>query len=257
HIFPCGTVITSSGVVPDPLVIASGIITEIFAQDVTVSGYLTVASGITVSGVSVITEIPDPLTLNEIHAVNSLTISGVPVSTGTGGGASTLQDAYDGGDGTITTVSGKPVTISGELAVTESLTISGSPVSTGTGGAGTLQEAYDGGDGTIVATEDKPVSITERLTVSGEICVDGYVEAKDRVTAGITCADGLELPYVYAQQDVEQTTIAGPYVSADCETPVLTSGHPYLLMYCSSVGSEDTNTQTWVDIVHGADILSE
>ncbi len=45
----------------------------------------------------------------------SLTISGAPVATGTG--ATTLQDAYDGGDGTIASTSAKPVQ-TGDLTVT-------------------------------------------------------------------------------------------------------------------------------------------
>lgn len=48
----------------------------------------------------------------------SLTISGVPVSTGTaGGGSATLQEAYDTGDGTIASTDGKPVQV-GNLTAT-------------------------------------------------------------------------------------------------------------------------------------------
>jgi hypothetical protein len=45
---------------------------------------------------------------------NSLTVSGVPVSTGGGGSASSLQDAYDNDDGTITTTAGKPFHVIGD-----------------------------------------------------------------------------------------------------------------------------------------------
>jgi len=58
---------------------------------------------------------PDFATLTAVTGTftESLTISGVPVSTGTGGGASTLQEAYDGGDGTISITGGKPLELTG------------------------------------------------------------------------------------------------------------------------------------------------
>ncbi len=56
---------------------------------------------------------------------DSLTISGVAVATGTGGGASTLQEAYDSGDGIISSTVGKPLELSGTgelLAITGTFT---------------------------------------------------------------------------------------------------------------------------------------
>ncbi len=65
---------------------------------------------------------------------DSLTVSGVPVNIGeSGGGASTLQDAYDGGDGTITTTGGKPFELdgTGELVAVTGTFTEGLTVGTG------------------------------------------------------------------------------------------------------------------------------
>ncbi len=122
------------------------------------------------------------------------TVSLITTTTGVvTGGTSTLQEAYDNGDGTISTTGGKPfeLTGTGELtAVTgtfttgltigqastilldgfvttvsgifsESLTVSGVPVQIGAGGSSsTLQDAYDNGDGTISIAVGKPFALT-------------------------------------------------------------------------------------------------
>lgn len=92
--------------------------------DAGVSGTLTVgelatASGtfpdaLTVSGIPV--HAGDPLNIGSINAYQSMTVSGQPVSTGTGGGgsANTLQDAYDNGDGTIVVTAGTPLHVIGD-----------------------------------------------------------------------------------------------------------------------------------------------
>jgi hypothetical protein len=58
--------------------------------------------------------VPNHITIASGTFGDSLTISGVPVSLGGGGSASTLQEAYDNGDGIITTTAGKPLHISGD-----------------------------------------------------------------------------------------------------------------------------------------------
>jgi hypothetical protein len=80
-------------------------------------------------------EVVDPVASNPADLIatsgtfsQSLTVSGEPVVIG--GGASTLQDAYDNGDGTITTTAEKPFDAD-HGAFSESLTVSGEPVSTG------------------------------------------------------------------------------------------------------------------------------
>jgi hypothetical protein len=72
-----------------------------------------------------------------IEVIEPVTVTGI--GTGGGGGASTLQEAYDGGDGTISTTGGKPFELTGTGELTAetvgaatSITVSGQPVATGT-----------------------------------------------------------------------------------------------------------------------------
>lgn len=94
---------------------------------------------LTVSGQA--SSVPDPLTIGAVHVTNSLTISGVPVATGTN-----IPDPLNIGTVnafTSLTISGVPVSTGtvtipdpltlGTINATNSLTISGVPVSTGTG----------------------------------------------------------------------------------------------------------------------------
>ncbi len=117
--------ISSQPAIPSPIEFVtirrdSVIAPKVTADCIDVSGLLTSASGI---------------------FADSLTVSGlsVDITGGGGGGASTLQDAYDNGDGTISIIGGKPLQLTGVgdlVAVTgtfsTSLTVSGIPVSTGT-----------------------------------------------------------------------------------------------------------------------------
>lgn len=99
-----------------------------FSDSLTISG-APVATGTGGGGVS------DPLVIGTVTASISLTISGAPVATGTvgGGGSSTLQEAYDTGDGTISTTGGKPFELdgTGELTAVTGTFTSGLTVGTG------------------------------------------------------------------------------------------------------------------------------
>ncbi len=100
-----------------------------------------------------------------IGTFDSLTVSGIPVSTGTGGGggsASDLQDAYDGGTGVITTTANKPVAISG----TGGLTAVDATVGDFTSTSGTfVQELLYKGEEVAVLSDIVPTSPGEGTTV--------------------------------------------------------------------------------------------
>ena len=74
----------------------------------------------------------------------SLTISGEPVATGTSGGASTLQDAYDNGSGEIAVALGKPFKITGVPAPEPAFHLVGS---------GLVEQGDFNVSGTLRATE--------------------------------------------------------------------------------------------------------
>ena len=162
----------------------------------------------------------------------SLTISGVPVSTGTGGGASTLQDAYDGGDGTISTTGGKPfeLTGTGELTAvtgtfttgltvgegstnifnesittgsgifTDSLTVSGVPVDI-TGGGG-------GGSGNIT---DINAQTGPSITITGIGSIQTITEGNTiTITGTASLSDGFRGAFVNTSSGVTLTSAAAP-----------------------------------------------
>jgi hypothetical protein len=93
----------------------------------------------------------------------SLTISGVPVSLGGGGSASTLQDAYDNGDGVVSTTFGKPFVVSGtEYDADADFKVVGS---------GVFTEALQVGSGTTFITGDEIE--TPRMFVGGSELLPG------------------------------------------------------------------------------------
>ncbi len=131
----------------------------------------------------------DALTVNNLTVTGttgafeqSLTVSGIPVNTGGGGGgASTLQEAYDNGDGTISTTGGKPVELTGTgeltaitgtfsagLTVGESSTfLNDSSITTGSG-------IFT--DSVTVAGSPLPSSFVNAITVSGLSDITGTID---------------------------------------------------------------------------------
>ena len=117
----------------------------------------------------------DNLTVVTGAFTESLTISGVPVSTGTGGGgASTLQEAYDGGDGTIATTGGKPfeLTGTGELVAvtgtfTDGLTVGGASTFIDGGSITTTTGTFD--EMTVGGTDVSATNLQGDITTSGII----------------------------------------------------------------------------------------
>ena len=87
----------------------------------------------------------------------SLTVSGEPVATGTGGGSSTLQEAYDTGDGTISITGGKPLELTGTGELTAVTGTFSSGLTVGEGSTNIFNESITTGSGIF----------TDSLTVSG------------------------------------------------------------------------------------------
>jgi hypothetical protein len=155
---------------------------------------------------------------------DSLTISGAPVSTGTGGGsADTLQDAYDNGDGTISTIGGKPfeLTGNGELTAvtgtfTTSLTVSGLPVRTDSVGVGagvddvnsvTGSVVIDGSGGIVVNTDSQTITIDGSGVVGGgggvAALTSGTLEFRGAMVTTSTGIDTEDGQIVYIPWDTE------------------------------------------------------
>jgi len=122
----------------------------------------------------------EPITFNEFVATSgtftdSLTVSGIPVQLeGGGGGASTLQDAYDGGDGTIATTGGKPLELTGtgELTAvtgtfTDGLTVGGASTFIDGGSITTATGTFD--DMTIGGLDVSATNVQGDITTSGVI----------------------------------------------------------------------------------------
>lgn len=204
---------------------------------------------------------------------DSLTISGVPVSIGPGGGASTLQEAYDGGDGTISTTGGKPFELTGTgemVAVTgtftdgltvggastyindhnviatsgtfQNLTVSGVPVSIGPGGGGSssIDDINGISTGSVVITGTNGIdTVTEgnTITVSG---VSSYVETEEVTAVSGTFTDSL--------------TVSGTPVNIAASTPSATYFVGALVSTSSGITVNTTNQEiNWDTVAYDFD----
>jgi hypothetical protein len=160
---------------------------------------------------------------------HSLTVSGVPVSTGTGGGgASTLQEAYDGGDGTISTTGGKPfeLTGTGELvAVT-----------------GTFTGGLTVGTGSTVINDHEIVTATGSFT---EVTITGTAKFGVDNTPEPTGS-----PVIFASQEIEQTTTSLSLIDASIETAPLLNGVEYLVIYAGNTGNSSVSRATELQVQH-------
>ena len=127
----------------------------------------------------------DQTITGEWDFTNSLTVSGVPVNIGAGGGAaSTLQEAYDNGDGTISTTGGKPLELTGTgelVAVT-----------------GTFTGGLTVGTGSTVINDHEITTATgtfNEITLNGTAIsvnpVPGYRGARVFTSSGISLDDGV------------------------------------------------------------------
>jgi len=159
--------------------------------------------------------VPESLSTISGSFSESLTISGVPVSTGTGGGAGTLQDAYDGGDGTIAVTPGKPFHITGEeydgdleFEVT---------------GSGKFSESLQVGSGTVFIDGDKiqtPLLFVDGTQISTDnvVPVNGFTGATVKITSNQTVADVTN--HIIAWDTVTQDT--GGWVDLGADNTIIT-----------------------------------
>jgi len=196
-------------------------------ETITVSGganfcFVAVTGTLTVSGIPVMINVPDNIVINSIQAesatftdltvtgtgsfTNSLTVSGVPVSTGTGA----IDD---------------PLNI-GTLNASLSLTISGEPVSTGTVSSDLILDSLVVTGGTSLCGD---VDIKGDLTVSGT----GKFGQADATTSGI--------PIIFASQETEQNTTSTSFIDANCETAVLSASVDYIVLYTGNIGSNGSS----------------
>jgi hypothetical protein len=214
YLFPCGTVVTGTTTLPDPLVLASGIFTQ------------------------------------------SLTVSGVPVSIGAS--TTTLQQAYNNGNGVIVTTTGKPVVISGtggedqyvEFKVvgsgifTEAITIGDS--TTYLNPSGIQAHAGDFVIVTISGVETTTTGIfTQSLTVSGSSVLTGASTRHGSMnfTTSLTVSG---LPVSLGGGGGSANTLQDAYDNGDGRI-VLVSGKP-LMVISGSPGVDDVDFDVWGDV---------
>ncbi len=228
-----------------------------FTGDVNADGTMAADTGtftnsLTVSGVPVSTTtyvLPDWLTVSSGTFSESLTVSGIPVATA-GASAGTLQDAYDGGTGIITTTPGKPFKISGNEYDGD--------VDFEVVGSGKVSESLQVGSGTVFI-DSLSVNAVNISAVSGTFTDKVDVQVDMTVTGTVYVGHDPTPPVyqspIFASLDAEQTSNSTSFADVGCETAVLADGVEYLVIYSANIGNDANQTVTSA-LYHGAAMLS-
>lgn len=155
-----------------------------------------------------------PVPAGFMYVETDPTASGSQISGGGGGGSTdTLQDAYDNGDGTITTVAGKPLHITGdEYDGNVDFQVTGS---------GKFTESLQVGSGTVWIDGDKvqtPSLIVDGSPITSAIAVDGFSGATVRLDANQSVANVTN----YIVQWDELVSDTDGYVDLGSDNTILT-----------------------------------